>query len=84
MVVHEWNPFETVRKLGVRVFEMPEHVLFEKKAGGENRPVYMHEVGPIALARVDGTEHTLAREHEGGPGEPRDMGQCGDHKRQPE
>ncbi len=35
-------------------------------------------------ARIDHAEHALAREHETGAGEPRDVGQCRDHKRQPE
>ena len=33
---------------------------------------------------IDDAEHALAREHECGARQPRGMGQCGDHKRQPE
>ena len=35
-------------------------------------------------ARIDHAEHALAREHETGAGQPRDVSQCGNHKRQPE
>ncbi len=35
-------------------------------------------------ARIDDAEHALARKHETGAGEPRDVGRSRDHKRQPE
>ena len=35
-------------------------------------------------ARIDGAEYALAREHEAGAGQPRDVGGSRDHKRQPE
>ncbi len=35
-------------------------------------------------ARIDHAEYALAREHETGAGQPRDVSQCRNHKRQPE
>ena len=33
---------------------------------------------------IDDAENALTREHETGAGKPRDVGHCGNHKRQPE